>query len=127
MNLSIITPEKTLFSGPAADVTLPGVAGEFGVLPHHEQVVSTLRAGVITATLEGGTTEKFAVLGGVAEVKAESVAVLCEVAKPLAGISKDQAQADVATAKSACEKALPDAAPAATRNLQLAEITLAAL
>ncbi len=124
MNLSIITPEKTLFSGPAADATLPGVGGEFGVLPLHEQLISTLKPGVITATLESGAAEKFAVLGGVAEVKADGVSVLCEVAKPLVGVSLEQAQAEVNAAKVALEKALPEEEPSAARALQLAEMVL---
>jgi F-type H+-transporting ATPase subunit epsilon len=124
MNLSIITPEKTLFSGTAADVTLPGTTGEFGVLPLHEQVVSTLKAGLITATLENGATEKFAVLGGVTEVKAEGVSVLCEVAKALTGISVEQAQTELAAAKTVVAKAIPDEEAAAAQQLQLAELTL---
>ncbi len=127
MNLSIITPEKTLFSGPAVDATLPGAMGEFGVLQLHEPLVSTLKPGVIVATLENGACEKFAVLGGVAQVQAEGVAVLCELAQPLAGLTLDKAQSALVSARTALEQALPEEESARKTTVALAELAVAGL
>lgn len=48
MTLKIISAERVLFQGEAAQVTLPGDAGSFTVLPHHASLVSTLAAGRIS-------------------------------------------------------------------------------
>ena len=75
MQLSIITPEKTLFSAEADMVTIPGSEGEFGVLPKHAPFISALRPGTITIEA-GGKQQKIEVSGGFAEVTPERVTVL---------------------------------------------------
>lgn len=80
MHLQIITPEKTLFSGEAAMVTVPGAEGEFGVLPNHAPLVSTLRAGEIVIDLADKSQKRIAVESGVAEVTPEKVTLLVEAA-----------------------------------------------
>ena len=47
----LVTPERILFSEDAAQVVVPGVEGEFTVLAGHAPVISTLRPGVVDATL----------------------------------------------------------------------------
>jgi len=47
MNVEILSPEKTYFSGPALSVTLPGESGSFSVLDHHAPIMSTLEKGNI--------------------------------------------------------------------------------
>ncbi len=80
MELKIITPEKVLFAGDASMVTVPGADGEFGVLPGHSPVISTLRPGEIVIDLEGGEQKRIPVEGGVAEVTPERVTLLIEAA-----------------------------------------------
>ncbi len=78
MQVQLISPEKTLFEGEAAYVQVPGVMGEFGVLPNHAPFISTLKAGNVSVDLAGGEKKEFAVTGGVAEVQAERVTILVE-------------------------------------------------
>ena len=74
---------------------MPGVEGEFTVLPGHAPVISALRPGVIEVTLaESGETERIFVKGGFAEVDADRVTVLAERA-----MAVDQMSADVVTAE----------------------------
>ena len=47
MQLEIVSPEKTIFSGEAKSVHLPGSEGHFQVLNNHAPIVSTLRKGEI--------------------------------------------------------------------------------
>lgn len=79
MQLQIITPEKIIFSGEIAMVTAPGTEGEFGVLPGHAPLVSTLRAGDVVVDLPDKTQQRFAVSGGVAEVTPEYCRLLVEL------------------------------------------------
>ena len=47
MHLEILSPEKTIFSGEAKSVYLPGSEGHFQVLNNHAPIVSTLKKGEI--------------------------------------------------------------------------------
>ena len=47
MQLEIVSSEKTIFSGEAKSVHLPGSEGHFQVLNNHAPIVSTLRKGEI--------------------------------------------------------------------------------
>ena len=75
----LVTPERMALSQDATQVLVPGVEGEFTVLPGHAPVISALRPGVIEVTLaESGETERIFVKGGFAEVDADRVTVLAE-------------------------------------------------
>ena len=78
MQLSIITPEKTLFEAEAEMVTIPGSEGEFGVLPQHATFISSLKAGTVTIELAGGKQQKIEVTGGFAEVTPERATILAD-------------------------------------------------
>ncbi len=45
MQLEIVTPEATLFSGEVQSVAVPGVNGEFQMLNNHAPIVSLLGPG----------------------------------------------------------------------------------
>ena len=47
MQLEIVSPEKTIFSGEAKSVHLPGSEGHFQVLNNHAPIVSTLTKGKV--------------------------------------------------------------------------------
>jgi F-type H+-transporting ATPase subunit epsilon len=68
MNLSIITPSQTLFSGEVKSVTLPGTAGLFEVLENHAPLVSSLREGTIKYALPNGKETLVEIASGFVEV-----------------------------------------------------------
>lgn len=92
MQLDIITPEKSFFSGDAYLITIPGSEGEFGVLDGHSPFISTLRHGVITIDLPGNEQRKIAVKGGIAEVVPERCTVLIEKAVDCTAMSAAEAE-----------------------------------
>jgi F-type H+-transporting ATPase subunit epsilon len=47
MRLTIVTPNGEIFNDKVKSVSLPGKEGEFGVLPNHSSLVSSLTVGVI--------------------------------------------------------------------------------
>ncbi|HEY5827321.1 MAG: F0F1 ATP synthase subunit epsilon [Hyphomicrobiaceae bacterium] len=110
----LVTPERMALSQDATQVLVPGVEGEFTVLPGHAPVISALRPGVIEVTLaESGETERIFVKGGFAEVDADRVTVLAERA-----MAVDQMSADVVTAE--LERAEAELAAAADDASRLA-------
>ena len=81
MQFDLVSPERKLASGQATAVRIPGADGDFTAMPLHAPVVSTLRPGLLSVDMDGGTTE-FAVTGGFAQVTAENATVLADAAMP---------------------------------------------
>ena len=59
LHLSIVSPEKSIFDGDVKIVTLPGMIGSFSILPGHAPIVSSLKAGTLSYTMDiqGGFVE----------------------------------------------------------------------
>jgi F-type H+-transporting ATPase subunit epsilon len=74
-HLTVASVGETRFDGAALSVTLPGIAGELTILPHHEPIVTTLRPGKITVRESLGE-KTFDIENGVAECTGERVVVL---------------------------------------------------
>jgi F-type H+-transporting ATPase subunit epsilon len=79
-HFELVSPEKLLFSGEVEQVDVPGAEGDFGVLAQHAPLVTTLRPGILTVHAAGGA-QKIVVLGGFAEVSADGLTVLADVAE----------------------------------------------
>ncbi|MBI9036108.1 MAG: F0F1 ATP synthase subunit epsilon, partial [Bacteroidales bacterium] len=47
MTIEIITPEKSIFTGEAELVQLPGIDGSFEILNNHAPLISVLKTGKI--------------------------------------------------------------------------------
>ena len=80
LQLDVITPERRFVSETVDYVTVPGAAGELGILPGHTPLISQLRTGVLSYT-QGGTTRRLLVSGGFVEVNADRVSVLADLAE----------------------------------------------
>jgi F-type H+-transporting ATPase subunit epsilon len=87
LHFELVSPAKLLKSADADMVVVPGTEGDFGVLPAHAPVVSTLRTGVIEVH-DGDEPEKLLVVGGFAEVNAAGLTILAELATPLNEVDK---------------------------------------
>ena len=80
IRLSIVTPNGEIFNDDVKTVTLPGKEGEFGVLPGHSSLVSSLTVGVIIIEKANSTEGKydnvpemaFYMVGGIDEVLAKA-------------------------------------------------------
>lgn len=72
----LVTPERMALSEDVGQVVVPGVEGDFTVLPGHAPVISALRPGIIDVTLPDAKKTRIYVRGGFAEVDAAHVTVL---------------------------------------------------
>ncbi|AXH10308.1 F0F1 ATP synthase subunit epsilon [Malaciobacter halophilus] len=77
IRLSIVTPNGEIFNDDVKTVTLPGKEGEFGVLPGHSSLVSSLTVGVIVIE-KANSTEAVAINWGHVKVNESSVDVLAD-------------------------------------------------
>jgi F-type H+-transporting ATPase subunit epsilon len=95
LHFELVCPEKLLMSTDVDMVVVPGTEGDFGVLPQHAPVVSTLRTGIIEVHNGAGDAEKLLVVGGFAEVNPQGLTILAEFAKPLSEVDKTSYEAEL--------------------------------
>jgi F-type H+-transporting ATPase subunit epsilon len=75
MRVVIAKVNENLYDGEANSVTLPGSEGEMTVLPQHEPLMTTLKAGTITVRDNEGE-KQFKIEGGVLEVRGDGATVI---------------------------------------------------
>lgn len=80
VEFELVSPERLLFSEPVQMVVVPGVEGDFGVLPGHAPFVTSVRPGVIAIFNDEKVDQRIFVAGGFAEVSTERCTVLAEEA-----------------------------------------------
>ena len=66
--LELVSPSALLKSEPVEMVVVPGTDGNFGVLPKHSPMISTICPGVIDIYAGGKVSERIFVAGGVARL-----------------------------------------------------------
>jgi F-type H+-transporting ATPase subunit epsilon len=101
IRLEVVTPAGMVVSDAVDEVVLPGVEGEFGVLPGHVPLLTALKIGEM-AYRKGGETHYLAVSWGYVEVTAGKVMVLAETAEKAMDIDIGRAE----LAKAEAEKLL---------------------
>ena len=75
-------------------------AKNFGVLPGHSPLISTIRPGTIDIYQGGAVTERVFVVGGIAEVTPERCTVLAEDAMAPDALDRSAIEAELQTAES---------------------------
>lgn len=80
ITLEVVTPERRVLAETVDAVYVPGMNGEFGILPGHTPLISQLQTGVLSYT-QGGASNRLHVSGGFVEVNQDRVTVLAEVAE----------------------------------------------
>ena len=112
VEFELVSPERLLVSEQVDMVVVPGAEGDFGVLPRHAPLISTLRPGVIRVYEGREVRDRIFVAGGFAEVTHERCTVLAEEAMPLADIDAAKVEQelkdldeDLADAKTDAERA----------------------
>ena len=82
VQFELVTPEQLLASQDVDMVVVPGTEGNFGVLPGHSPLISTIRPGTVDIYIGGTVAERIFVVGGIAEVTPERCTVLADEAMP---------------------------------------------
>jgi F-type H+-transporting ATPase subunit epsilon len=107
VQFDLVCPERSLASGKASEVLIPGAEGELTAGPGHEPMLTTLRPGFLRAELEGGAQD-FVVTHGFVEVSAESVSVIAERAFAAADVARPDLEAILEEARDRMEQAAED-------------------
>ncbi len=110
LEFELVSPERLLASEEVAMVVVPGAEGNFGVLPRHAAMISTVRPGVIDVyKTRNEVSERIFVAGGFAEVTPQRCTVLAEHAVAVADIDRAAAEAKLKDLREDLEDAKDDA------------------
>ena len=94
MEVSVLSPDRVLYTGDAHSVTAPGTIGSFSILESHAPLVTTLEPGLIK--INSGDGEKhFVVQDGFLEVRNNKVTALLEAALLPDEIKADDVQSQL--------------------------------
>ena len=94
MEVSVLSPDRVLYTGDAHSVTAPGTLGSFSILESHAPLVTTLNPGLIKIISAEGE-KHFVVQDGFLEVRNNKITALLEAALLPDEISADQVQAEL--------------------------------
>ena len=113
--MNVVSACESVFSGEAELVTLPGAAGELGVMAGHLPLITLVKPGFVRVRRPGESeVERIFVAGGVLEVQPDSVTVLADTV--VRSRDLDEARAKEAMA------ALEEARRNATGELEIASL-----
>ena len=97
LTLHIVSPDHSI-SQEVDEVSLPGVEGDFGVLPGHTPFFTALRTGAMWYR-QGTTKHNLMVSIGFVEVLPDSVSVLAQVAEDVESLDQERADAGMKRAE----------------------------
>ena len=96
ISFDLVSPENLIFNDEVGMIIVPGKDGDFGVLPGHSKVMSSLRPGRVMVYGEDKNLLKaFFVSGGFAEVNPEKCIVLAESVDEINELEKDTIEKEV--------------------------------
>jgi len=77
MNLSVVSPEGTVYQDTVDEISLPTPTGEITILPHHVSLFTRMSSGIVN--IKKGTKESIiATIGGFVEVDNGNVTILSD-------------------------------------------------
>ena len=91
IKLEIVTPQATVYSEDVDMVTLPGVEGQMGILPHHVRLMTQLVPGEMIVR-KNGQVRFLAVGQGLVEVTGDRVSIVTDMAVATENINEAKAE-----------------------------------
>lgn len=120
--VDVVSAERSIFSGEAKFVALPGESGELGILHGHTPLITRIRPGSVRIEKADGDEEFVFVAGGYLEVQPDRVTVLADNA--IRGHDLDEAKA--LEAKKRAEEAMQNRGTEFDLALAQSEFAMAA-
>lgn len=107
IQFDLVSPERKLASAEVTEVKIPGAEGDLTAMAGHEPTILTLRPGRLIARGAAGE-DVYIVSGGFAEVSAEGVTVLAEMALPTGEMTQEVVTDLLLQARKAHEETVPE-------------------
>ena len=117
LQFELVSPERLLRSEAVEMVVVPGGEGNFGVLPGHSLLISTVRPGLIEIYEGGKVKDRVFVAGGFAEVTPERCTVLADEAVPLPDLNRAVLEGEARELETRLNASTDEAVKAQARRL----------
>ena len=96
ISFDLVSPEHLIFNEEVGMIIVPGKDGDFGVLPGHSKLMSSLRPGrIMVYTEDKNLLKSFFVSGGFAEVNPEKCIILAESVDDISVLDKSIIQKSI--------------------------------
>ena len=96
ISFDLVSPENLIFNDEVGMIIVPGKDGDFGVLPGHSKVMSSLRPGrVMVYGEDKNLLKSFFVSGGFTEVNQEKCIVLAESVNEVNALEKGAIEKEI--------------------------------
>ena len=82
ISASIVSAEKIVLQEEVGSILVPGMMGDFMVLPNHGDCISSLRPGFLEAETDKNEKQRLFISGGIIEVLNNNVSILVDSAIP---------------------------------------------
>jgi F-type H+-transporting ATPase subunit epsilon len=99
LNVEIITPSRSAYSGKVKSISLPGTLGNFQVLFNHAPLLSTFEIGKIKIVGLDDKETEYATSGGTVEVLSNKILVLADSFESKDEIDIERAERSLQRAK----------------------------
>ncbi|MFZ4124849.1 MAG: ATP synthase F1 subunit epsilon [Rickettsiales bacterium] len=127
-HLHIVSPAQSVLDTHVEMVEIPGLEGDFGVLPDHAPFFSMLRPGVISVYLPEKRLKRLFATSGYAEVSPEGCTVISDDIHDLESITLEEAKEVLERAEHEVNHAHTDSDKAkAAKRMEAAKALVAAL
>ena len=123
LQLEVVTRRRQVVDAEVAEVRLPGVLGELGILPGHTPLLTALDVGRVAYT-EGGKERHLIVKHGFAEVQPDRVTVLAREAVLPEEIDREAEQLELTEAIEALKAATAENLAEISHRVRSAEVSL---
>jgi len=121
ITFDLISPEKTIFSSEVDMVVVPGIEGDFGVLPEHCPLISELRPGKIEIFKDNKKESTFFIGGGFAEARKESCTVLATFVQDSKSLNKSTVETEIQKLRNTLENASQEEKVDIEKGLEIQE------
>ncbi|MEW5874744.1 MAG: F0F1 ATP synthase subunit epsilon [Candidatus Zixiibacteriota bacterium] len=106
--LTIVTPEETIFEKTVESIVVPGAKGYLGVMANHAPLITPIRPGKLTIHMPPDTELLLAISGGFLEVAHNKATILADACEFADKIDRERALAALERAKERLKHPEPD-------------------
>ncbi len=90
--LSIVTPEREVFSAPIQSISLPGAEGSLGVMSGHAPIMAALDAGLVTLRDASNMEQRMSIGGGFFQMVGNKATLLADSVELASDINVERAR-----------------------------------
>ena len=81
LKLTIVTPEKQVYTGEVVEIVTESEIGGIGFLPNHVPMVTVLKPSVTTITKKDGEKLKIFTSSGISNISNNDIKLMCDAAE----------------------------------------------